>query len=313
MPGKFFTGQVVAKIVAGLAVTGFVVGGGYSVWRHEQSQAQPVAEVKIDKEGANLASNVLSSKFKVVDSNPKKKNSKTTKSSTVAINQALPPTVATVPVPEPTPAQPVQQYQQFQPTELPANQDTQTVPQNSDIQPAPDNSAIAPINSTEPTPPPQPAPASAPVPEPIQIAISEVSAGTTANGSEDEFVELYNPTNSEIDLAGWALKKKTSTGTDYNLVSASAFIGKIKPHNFFLVTHKNYKGSVAADLIYSANSNDLSYTNNSVVIYSPNGSIMDQATWTAIQKDQSWERQNYTGDFHAEPNPNPQNSQSPTI
>jgi len=43
------------------------------------------------------------------------------------------------------------------------------------------------------------------------VVISEVQVGGTL--VDDEFVELYNPTNSAISLSGWRLRRKTSTGT----------------------------------------------------------------------------------------------------
>lgn len=164
----------------------------------------------------------------------------------------------------------------------------------------------APIPAPEPTPPPTPSPSSpspepaptpvpppSPAPEPIRVEIYAIQTGTTVGGSDDEFVKLYNPTNSEIDLTGWALKKKTSTGTLNNLVSATAFIGKIAARGYFLIVGKNYQGTDQPDLVYSQSSNNLSYTNNSVVLYYSVGSVMsvmDEVSWVEILKDTIWIR-----------------------
>lgn len=152
-----------------------------------------------------------------------------------------------------------------------------------------------------PSPAPDPEPESLPPPpqEPLtvnHVLISEIQAGTEANGTEDEFVELYNPTDSKIDLTGWSLKKKTSSGNASNLVSSSAFVGKIAPKSFFLIAHQNYKGNVAADLIYSANSQNLAYTSNSVVLYDGGGAIVDEVNYIEIHKSESIERKAYTSD-----------------
>lgn len=151
-----------------------------------------------------------------------------------------------------------------------------------------------PVPELEPTPPlPVPEPTPAPQPEPIQVLIVEIQTGTTAGGAEDEFVKLYNPTNAEIDLTGWALKKKTSTGTFSNLVSVGAFSGKITAKGYFIVAHEGYQGSNVVNLIYSANSNNLSYTNNSAVLYYSDGSamsVMDEISWVEIPKDTIWTR-----------------------
>lgn len=99
------------------------------------------------------------------------------------------------------------------------------------------------------------------------VVISEVQIAGT-NGS-DEFVELYNPTASSIDMAGWKLTRKNSEGTEANLVLSMS--GTIPSHGYFLIGHgTGYDGSTALDLSYSAASNALtnSYT---VLLYSDAG------------------------------------------
>lgn len=83
------------------------------------------------------------------------------------------------------------------------------------------------------------------------IVISEIQiAGVNAN---DEFVELYNPTDMAIDLAGWRLTRFTSTGTEGNLVASMS--GVIPAHGYFLVAHASYSGTVNPDLDYSTSNN----------------------------------------------------------
>lgn len=126
--------------------------------------------------------------------------------------------------------------------------------------------------------------------EPIKILISEIQVGTTQNGIEDEFIELYNPTNRTIDMKGWSLIKKASSGSPYNLVSSAKFSGSIAPKSFFLVAHANYKGVKSADLIYSANSNNIAYKDNAVVLYDETEAVIDEVSWSEISKDNSLER-----------------------
>ncbi len=40
------------------------------------------------------------------------------------------------------------------------------------------------------------------------VVISQIQVAGTTN-SNDEFVELYNPTDSSVDLTSWKLKKRT--------------------------------------------------------------------------------------------------------
>ena len=169
---------------------------------------------------------------------------------------------------------------------------------------------------------------------PDHVVMSEIRAGTNENGAEDEFVELYNPTDQTISLTGWSLKKKTNSGSESSLVNSSVFSGSIAPKSFFLIAHANYKGSKTADLVYSANSNNLAYTNNSVLLYDAGGNVVDELSWTEIPTGQSLERRVYKdgecvsaqndgeylgngcdtdnnqNDFEFRPASNPQNAQS---
>jgi hypothetical protein len=167
-----------------------------------------------------------------------------------------------------------------------------------------------PAGGPTPVPPPAPSPFPSPPPSPLSpptpmpapsggassasnanhVLISEIQAGTDEGGPEDEFVELYNPTEQIIVFAGWVLKKRASTGNEVNLVSSAAFSGSIAPRSFFLIAHKNYSGVTPADLIYSANSNNLAYTNNAVILYDAAGLRVDEADWVKIEKGESLER-----------------------
>jgi hypothetical protein len=146
---------------------------------------------------------------------------------------------------------------------------------------------------------PQPAPALPPPAENLptaspgnsatHVVISEVMVGVEGN-AEYEFVELYNPTDAPVSLAGWSLKKKTSSGSETNLVSAAAFAGTIAPKSFFLIAHNGYDGARRPDLRYSANSQNLAYTNNAAVLYDATGAKVDEVSWAEIKKGESLER-----------------------
>lgn len=98
------------------------------------------------------------------------------------------------------------------------------------------------------------------------VVISEVQiAGDSAN---DEFVELYNPTDTAVDLTDWRLTRKTASGSQSTLVNSLS--GSIAPHGFLLLAHPDYNDSVTADIIYSATSSGIA-NNNTVVLYSDAG------------------------------------------
>ncbi|MFH1430499.1 MAG: lamin tail domain-containing protein, partial [Candidatus Uhrbacteria bacterium] len=50
------------------------------------------------------------------------------------------------------------------------------------------------------------------------VVISEIQVG--GESAKDEYVELYNPTSEEISLEGWRLSKRTSSGSESNLLTA---------------------------------------------------------------------------------------------
>ncbi len=87
--------------------------------------------------------------------------------------------------------------------------------------------------------------------------ISEIQIGETGH-AENEFVELYNPTESDINLAGWRLK----TGTQ-NLVASMS--GTLKSHGYYLVAKPQYLTiPITPEEVYSASSSAM--TSGSSVI-----------------------------------------------
>lgn len=99
------------------------------------------------------------------------------------------------------------------------------------------------------------------------IVISEVQIG--GGTTDDEFVELYNPTANNIDLTGFRLTRKTDTGTQSNLIASMS--GTISSHGYYLIARPStYDGSVTPDATYSNSSNALA-PDNTVLLYSDAG------------------------------------------
>lgn len=88
-----------------------------------------------------------------------------------------------------------------------------------------------------------------------EIVISEVAL-FGPNGAGDEFVELYNPTSSEVDLSGWQLQYRAATGPLYWAKVTLPAGASILPHGFFLMASggaAGYVGSVKPDHVHVFN------------------------------------------------------------
>jgi phosphatidylserine/phosphatidylglycerophosphate/cardiolipin synthase-like enzyme len=84
------------------------------------------------------------------------------------------------------------------------------------------------------------------------VVISELETrGATAY---DEFVELYNPTESPVDLAGWKMQYKSATGTTYSDKTTMAAGAIIPAHGFYLMAASggNYTGAATPDALFAA-------------------------------------------------------------
>lgn len=114
-----------------------------------------------------------------------------------------------------------------------------------------------------------------------KILISEVQiAGLT--GQKEEFVELYNPNTTEINLTSWYLQKKTITASSYSsFVSNTLFSGKkIGANDYFVIARENSSFASLADII-----TDNSLTeDNSLILKNPSGEISDKLGFGQAQE-----------------------------
>lgn len=102
------------------------------------------------------------------------------------------------------------------------------------------------------------------------IVISEVQIeGATTT---DEFVELYNPTPSDIDVTGWKLIRKTAAADAEEQLLAT-LSGSINTHSFLLIAHTGYDSTTSADIIYDTTFNITD--NNSLILRDNNDQIID--------------------------------------
>ncbi|MFH1207499.1 MAG: lamin tail domain-containing protein [Patescibacteria group bacterium] len=107
------------------------------------------------------------------------------------------------------------------------------------------------------------------------IVFSEIKTSGGTGKTTDEFIELYNPTGQAVSLDGWALIKKTASGSDYVLVG-NVGAKTIPANGFFLIAHPaGYGGSVMPDAVYTT-TNSIS-DNNTLVLKNQTQDIIDQA------------------------------------
>ncbi|MEK9150645.1 MAG: lamin tail domain-containing protein [Patescibacteria group bacterium] len=144
------------------------------------------------------------------------------------------------------------------------------------------------------------------------VLVSEIMVGVDGN-ADYEFIEIFNSAPNPIDLTGWSIKKRSSSGGESTLVSPKYFKDKIIPANKYLllVNEGGYgsAGSPQADVSWPK-SYTLAYSNNAIVVYNANSELVEDVGWAEIPKGQSFERESFSGkQFKIQPNPNPQNSQ----
>lgn len=103
------------------------------------------------------------------------------------------------------------------------------------------------------------------------IVINEIQLNPTDN----RFIELYNSSDSEVDLTDFYIQRKTATSSSFgSLVSKTNFIGKTIKANGFFVISKNPLGN--SDIVVD----NLTLTeSNTILLKNNNQEIVDTLGW----------------------------------
>jgi hypothetical protein len=108
------------------------------------------------------------------------------------------------------------------------------------------------------------------------LVVAEIQiAGAAAS---DDFVKIYNPTSVAVDIGGWKLRKKSSTGSDASLREFPAG-SMIAPGAQFIWASSGagFAQSIGAD----ASSTETLSASNSVALFDGNGVRIDAVAWGA--------------------------------
>lgn len=119
---------------------------------------------------------------------------------------------------------------------------------------------------------PTPSPTATHSPTPVgalTLLINEVAWAGTLASAEDEWIELYNPGGTDIDLTGWVLS--SSDGSPDIPLSGTVLAG-----DYFLMerTDEDTLADIQADLIYSGS---LSNSGETLRLYSAANDLIDTA------------------------------------
>lgn len=70
----------------------------------------------------------------------------------------------------------------------------------------------------------------------LHVVINEIYGGGGNSGAtlKNDFIELYNPTDEDIDLTGWSIQYGSATG-DFRTENSRELSGVIKAHSYFLI------------------------------------------------------------------------------
>lgn len=110
------------------------------------------------------------------------------------------------------------------------------------------------------------------------LVINELQTGGTSG--VDEFIELYNPCDAEIAIAGWKLSYRSATGTtESSLVAAFGATAKVAAKGFFVAANSGGTFAAAADATWPTSG--LAATGGGVGLRDSGGALVDSVAWGA--------------------------------
>ncbi|MBE0642747.1 MAG: lamin tail domain-containing protein [Bacteroidetes bacterium] len=84
------------------------------------------------------------------------------------------------------------------------------------------------------------------------VVISEFATRGAAGNAVGEFVEIYNPTNSPVNISGWKLEYRSASGSSYNGLVTVSEGTMMPPKSYFLFAGPTWSGTPSADAAWGA-------------------------------------------------------------
>ncbi len=137
-----------------------------------------------------------------------------------------------------------------------------------------------------------------------QVVINEIQISPTG----ERFIELYNSGGADVDLTGWYIQRKTSTGTSFgSMVSKPNFDNKkVVAGGYFLISRNQLeKTNIIVDSLTLTESNVIQIKNSA-------GEVADLISWESIESGKSYQRTSSGGWIISTPTPGSGNSASTT-
>lgn len=105
------------------------------------------------------------------------------------------------------------------------------------------------------------------------VVISEAQTANTT--TKEEFIELFNPKNTEEDLNSWKIQYKTAADTsESGWIQKINLTGKIQPRGYFLLSAKDYLSN--ADMKYT---DFMAIASGHIRIVDSNDIVVDKLAW----------------------------------
>lgn len=103
-----------------------------------------------------------------------------------------------------------------------------------------------------------------------------VAIGISGASSTNDFIKLFNPGTASVDLQGWKLRKKSSTGSDQS-VRAFSEGDSIEAGGYFIWA--NSTGGFSEAIGANASSTATLAASNSVALFDASGTMVDAVAW----------------------------------